>query len=1153
MSSCVKSPTLLKKNNKCEEEEDDDDKNVRIDTPNPNDVLCGRGGNINSHRGNEQFRGFVEKRKRVYLTARFKREKRLIASSIVNEIRAMDPPGRFLARMGSMKDNNVYWHDIGNEKARDKTSQALRENAPSIRAEIETEINQQRAEMRRQETGEKPQQQQLPSTILSSGGVGVGLTKDGPCHPSGVPGISISTSSSMFPPPPLGHHPGHHPGHGQSPLPHPAHPPPPPPHLYNPHHSHYAQQYYDYYYHYYGYGAPPPPPPPGYQNSSESTKISAVQVPNGASPAAVPLPAGPQGYPPAPAPPPYWAAQSSNASGGNPALGHSPPATAPTNASSPPYSSSGHPSDGNTAHTTSNGKSVATLSEQGIVGKPTATATATETISMNNNVQYPPYSSCPPIHNQEEEDRRMAMALQQQENIKAFEERNRRFGSDRKSSRSTAYCSPGYRPRLLNDNTPVLMDGDRADGGEQNLGTHARKKRPAMSDSHFFSHNNLVSLDHCNNNNNNNNNCDSSKGEDTMKPNTLQSDNVSSTEIGTVAAVLPPKPMSQQDIMDHRMAVALQEQEDNALSHRFTATGNVSRKPSRSNARTQVQRAGIGNVFGGVESIVPASLMTWTRGGDIVAENDGPTTASVSSMEPNDGNNNNNINNENNGNIIMDMNMGATLHRDSNGFDMDRKPAATCQGGNIKQEIDGLDHHHDFSCSSFSSRGRVQFKDDSDMMSLFGEGDTIIPPPTTCTNSTGSFNRVRNTFSTNNSSTCNKTSNNDDNRHFNPIALNEKNQIHHSHHHHHHQQGDSNRDLNSNPNNNRIHQHRQQQHNNNRIEHRQLQQQQQDSSLLSQVATHILGTLGGGSSWTDSDTGPGPSKQVATTLHQASFSNNHLHQQERNNHRHSPETEMELGQEVIMDVRDESSMPPPQPRGSGVQIDWPSRAGCHTWIPDTISASCPAILGQNNVIEHDHQDMSHANDHSLSRQNIYGRSDISPINSMDMDFSHSSYAGDQRRRNHGGANSSLLHVFDQKNDNSNPEGISPHIHRSVLQQIPSWDRSFRSRSPISLGDLSVGGNEMDNSLIRVHSHDVMKEKRFGVGQPSSSGHDLQQRCQQPLQHHSPLDQAQTKPPPTYHHSHRHQHQHQRQHTLSSSHPQNYHESRDMDWEEHAGE
>lgn len=48
--------------------------------------------------GNERFRTLVEKRKRVYLTARFKREKRLIASSIVQEIQSLDPPGRFLSR-----------------------------------------------------------------------------------------------------------------------------------------------------------------------------------------------------------------------------------------------------------------------------------------------------------------------------------------------------------------------------------------------------------------------------------------------------------------------------------------------------------------------------------------------------------------------------------------------------------------------------------------------------------------------------------------------------------------------------------------------------------------------------------------------------------------------------------------------------------------------------------------------------------------------------------------------------------------------------------------------------------------------------------------------------------------------------------------------
>ena len=105
-----------------------------------NDVLCGRGGTINAHPGNEQYRKFVERKKRVYLTARFKREKRLIAQSIVDEIRALDPPGRFL-----LKDaRESIWRDVGDEKARDKTSQALRENAGIVRKEMEEEYQETR-------------------------------------------------------------------------------------------------------------------------------------------------------------------------------------------------------------------------------------------------------------------------------------------------------------------------------------------------------------------------------------------------------------------------------------------------------------------------------------------------------------------------------------------------------------------------------------------------------------------------------------------------------------------------------------------------------------------------------------------------------------------------------------------------------------------------------------------------------------------------------------------------------------------------------------------------------------------------------------------------------------------------------------------------
>ena len=114
--------------------------------PHNNDVLCGRGGTINAHPGNEQYRKFVERKKRVYLTARFKREKRLIASSIVEEVRNLDPPGRFLTK----DPHSDVWYDVGDEKARDKTSQALRENALSVRKQMEEEFQETRRRWRRQ-------------------------------------------------------------------------------------------------------------------------------------------------------------------------------------------------------------------------------------------------------------------------------------------------------------------------------------------------------------------------------------------------------------------------------------------------------------------------------------------------------------------------------------------------------------------------------------------------------------------------------------------------------------------------------------------------------------------------------------------------------------------------------------------------------------------------------------------------------------------------------------------------------------------------------------------------------------------------------------------------------------------------------------------
>lgn len=99
-----------------------------IVTPHPHDVLCGRGGGSNNHPGNESFRELVNEVKFPYVNCP-KREKPLIARRIVEAVRDQTPPGRFLS-----KDSKTgMWNDIGDGKAREKTSQALREGAPIIR------------------------------------------------------------------------------------------------------------------------------------------------------------------------------------------------------------------------------------------------------------------------------------------------------------------------------------------------------------------------------------------------------------------------------------------------------------------------------------------------------------------------------------------------------------------------------------------------------------------------------------------------------------------------------------------------------------------------------------------------------------------------------------------------------------------------------------------------------------------------------------------------------------------------------------------------------------------------------------------------------------------------------------------------------------
>mmetsp|Transcript_23821 Transcript_23821/g.34805 ORF Transcript_23821/g.34805 Transcript_23821/m.34805 type:complete len:209 (+) Transcript_23821:99-725(+) len=85
-----------------------------------NDVLCGRGGASNKHKGNIHYRNLVQAHQESYLNAK-KRDKSKIAKLIVSEIRHLG--GRFLKR----EDEGNVWVEVGDKKAVEKTSQALRE------------------------------------------------------------------------------------------------------------------------------------------------------------------------------------------------------------------------------------------------------------------------------------------------------------------------------------------------------------------------------------------------------------------------------------------------------------------------------------------------------------------------------------------------------------------------------------------------------------------------------------------------------------------------------------------------------------------------------------------------------------------------------------------------------------------------------------------------------------------------------------------------------------------------------------------------------------------------------------------------------------------------------------------------------------------
>jgi len=105
-----------------------------IKEPHENDVMYGRGGGTNHHKGNKKYRKMVEDRKLEYVNSK-RLDKPLVSLEIIRIWRSQLPTGRFLKQ----SDKTGLWDDVGDKKAREKTSQALREKAPQIRKQQEEE------------------------------------------------------------------------------------------------------------------------------------------------------------------------------------------------------------------------------------------------------------------------------------------------------------------------------------------------------------------------------------------------------------------------------------------------------------------------------------------------------------------------------------------------------------------------------------------------------------------------------------------------------------------------------------------------------------------------------------------------------------------------------------------------------------------------------------------------------------------------------------------------------------------------------------------------------------------------------------------------------------------------------------------------------
>lgn len=99
--------------------------------------MKGRGNKVKYHKGNKYYHGLVLKHKLECARCPKKSQKRKFAELIYDEIKALDPPTRFLEQ----DKNTKLWGDIGEKNAMNTILQALREGVPELTKNGTTEGN----------------------------------------------------------------------------------------------------------------------------------------------------------------------------------------------------------------------------------------------------------------------------------------------------------------------------------------------------------------------------------------------------------------------------------------------------------------------------------------------------------------------------------------------------------------------------------------------------------------------------------------------------------------------------------------------------------------------------------------------------------------------------------------------------------------------------------------------------------------------------------------------------------------------------------------------------------------------------------------------------------------------------------------------------